>query len=187
MAMDAEHTWFAGLYTEFHPRVLAYAMRRVAGDVAREVADETFLIAWRRRSDLPDRPLPWLLVTARNVIADQVRRGTRQDAIALELARCSESVHAVGADAAAVERVTVLRALERLPSRDLEALMLTVWDGLAYREAAVMARCSTAAFAVRLHRARRRLAAAMGDLDKRSLGERVTSPTDQIDAEETQR
>lgn len=35
---------------------------------------EAFLIAWRRRHVLPEPPLPWLLVTARNLIADSRRR-----------------------------------------------------------------------------------------------------------------
>lgn len=173
---------FSDLYRRLYPRVLGYAMRRVAADRAREVVDETFLIAWRRRADLPDVPLPWLFVTARNLIAEQVRRGLRQDAVAVELARLVAPVNGVGADVAAVERMTVLRALERLSVRDREALMLTVWDGLAHREAAMVAGCSAATFTVRLHRARHRLAAAMTELNEVQAGKPAASRTHQAHA-----
>ena len=161
-----EHARFTQMYERYYPRVLGYAARRVALDQAREVADETFLVAWRKLSDIPETAvLPWLLVVARNTIVDQVRRGRRRDALALELARCVEAVNQPGADVIAVERMTVLGALARLPDRDREALMLTVWDGLTNREAAAAMGCSPATFAVRLHRARRRLATAMARLD----------------------
>lgn len=163
--MDELEAQFTRLYKQYYPRVLAYALRRIAPDQAREAADETFLIAWRRWDELPDKPLPWLLVTARNVISDQVRRSRRQDAIALELARFADSLDETGADAIAVERITVLGALARLPEQDRDALMLTVWDGLSHGEAATVCGCSRATFAVRLHRARRRLAEALEETD----------------------
>jgi DNA-directed RNA polymerase specialized sigma24 family protein len=40
--------------------------------------------------------------------------------------------------------------------------MLVAWDGLTPAEGAVAAGCSAAAFRVRLHRARRRVAAQLG-------------------------
>ncbi|HEY9475918.1 MAG TPA: sigma factor [Mycobacteriales bacterium] len=89
-----EHARFTQMYERFYPRVLGYAARRVALDQAREVADETFLVAWRKLSDIPEAAvLPWLLVVARHTIVDQVRRGRRQDALALELTRCVEKVN----------------------------------------------------------------------------------------------
>lgn len=168
--MGEDEARFTRLYERFYPRVLAYAARRVASDQAREVADETFLIAWRRLTDIPDSVLPWLLVTARNIISDHARRGRRRDALVVELARCSEEMGQQGqpgADVIAVEGITVLGALAQLSNRDREALMLTVWDGLTSREAARATGCSPATFAVRLHRARRRLAAELEQLDNR--------------------
>lgn len=163
--MDDEDAWFTCLYTEMHPRVLGYALRRVARDQATEATDETFVIAWRRRKDLPEPVLPWLLVTVRNLIGEEVRKGRRRDAITMELVRCAEETVQSGADSVVVERMTVLAALAQLTSSDREALMLTVWDGLNHRQAAVVAGCSTMAFTVRLHRARRRFAAALERLD----------------------
>lgn len=162
----AESSWFTGLYLEFYPRVLAYAMRRASPDAAREAADETFVVAWRRREAVPaDGVLPWLLVVARNTLSDQRRRGHRQDALTAAVGTVTAGLAEPGADAAAVERMTVLNALARLPAGDREVLFLNVWDGLSHRDAARVAGCSAPTFAVRLSRARRRLAAALDQLD----------------------
>ena len=133
--MGKAHAWFTRLYEQFYPRVLAYALHRTPPDQARDITDETFLIAWRRRGDMPDAPLPWLLATARNTISDQWRRTQWQDAIALELTRRAQAVRQPGADVTALERITVLTALAQLAEPDREVLMLTVWDGLTAREA----------------------------------------------------
>ena len=157
---------FTRLYEVLHPRVLAYALRRVPPDQARDVAAETFLIAWRKRADLPAAVLPWLLVTARHTIAERWRRSQRDDVLAAEIARTASSTSEPGADVAVVERLTVLSALARLTDRDRDVLMLTAWDGLGTQEAARVAGCSTTAFGVRLHRARRRFTAALHELDR---------------------
>lgn len=156
---------FTELYELYHQRVLAYALRRAEPELAHEVTAETFIVAWRRIDSVPERPLPWLLVTARNILSDQARRGRRQDALLVEIARCAEQVDQVGTETRVLERITVLTALATVGQQDREALMLTVWDGLSHREAAKIAGCSMAAFAVRLHRARRRLATEMDRLD----------------------
>jgi RNA polymerase sigma-70 factor (ECF subfamily) len=59
--------------------------------------------------------------------------------------------------------------LALLPERDREALLLVTWEDLPVRMAARAAGCSPAAFAVRLHRARRRLAALLADPPPRAL------------------
>jgi RNA polymerase sigma-70 factor (ECF subfamily) len=49
--------------------------------------------------------------------------------------------------------------------------MLVGWDGLGRREAAQVVGCSPVAFAVRLHRARKRFAAALTAEDVRASRE----------------
>jgi len=61
------------------------------------------------------------------------------------------------------ERTAVLAALAALPAADMELLTLVAWHGLKPAEAARVVGCSTAAYFVRLHRARRRLERAMAD------------------------
>lgn len=176
--MWCDEARFTELYRQCRPPVLAYAWRRVGQDAASDVVDETFFIAWRRRDALPPSPLPWLLVTARNVISQRIRAQARDQGLRVELERAREVMHQTGADAAAVERVAVLAALHELPPADREALMLTVWDGLSPGAASTVVGCSKAAFAVRLHRARRRLAAALArqDADAQDRGARRFAP-----------
>lgn len=60
-----------------------------------------------------------------------------------------------------VERDAILGAFAALSESDREALRLVAWDGLRLAEAAGVAGVSRPAFAMRLHRARRRLAAQL--------------------------
>jgi RNA polymerase sigma-70 factor (ECF subfamily) len=62
-------------------------------------------------------------------------------------------------------RDAILAALMGLPEQQREALLLVVWDGLSHREAATVLGCSTSALSVRVHRARKRLRAAIGNAD----------------------
>lgn len=166
--MDVDQEHFTTLYEALHPRVLAYALGRVPPHAARDAVDEAFLIAWRKRDQLPQGgELPWLLVTIRNVIANQNRRAGRQDALAEELTRINSPHSTEAIESTVLERMTVLSALAELTERDRESLLLTVWDGLSARDAAAVSGCSTATFTVRLHRARRRFADAIERMDRK--------------------
>ena len=59
------------------------------------------------------------------------------------------------------ERVRVRAALDRLSERDREVIRLTHWEQLDLASAAQVLECSVTACKVRLHRARRRLAALL--------------------------
>src|SRR5262249_55372607 len=72
---------------------------------------------------------------------------------------------------AVAERICVLTALATLPEADRELLTLVAWHGLKPNEAAQVVGCSTAAYFVRLHRARRRLERAMADPPERAATE----------------
>lgn len=163
--LDGEHERFGRMYRTFYPRVYGYVRNRIGADLARDITAEVFLVAWRRRADVPASTLPWLLVTARNLIRQAVRAEVRQDALAVELARCLSLSAGPGADEVTLERLAVVSALASLSLTDRDALMMTVWDGLSVREAARVTGCSATTFTVRLHRARRRLAAALERFD----------------------
>lgn len=146
---------FERLFADHYEAVLAYALRRAAREVAEEVAAETFTVAWRRLEDVPRQPRPWLFGVARRVLSDQ-RRGERRRAslqarLAAQPAPRSSSVSPVG----------VLPALARLREQDRELLLLVAWDGLGPAEAARALGLSRIAVRVRLHRARKRLAAEL--------------------------
>jgi RNA polymerase sigma factor (sigma-70 family) len=149
---------FRLLYEAHHTPVLRYARRRCAlGLSAEDVAADVFLVAWRRLDELPADALPWLYGTARGVILNQ-RRGTRRHAALVELARNDAEVAMQQTPTSDGE---ILLAIARLSELDREALLLVAWEGLDRRRAARAMGCSTAAFAARLHRARRRLAAEL--------------------------
>ncbi|GAA3449210.1 RNA polymerase sigma factor [Dactylosporangium matsuzakiense] len=149
--------WFTGLFAAHFDAVVRYAFRRVfdAG-VATDLAQETFIVAWRRRREVPERELAWLYGVARNLVTNHRHRlragpegGPRIEAV-------------VRFDETAAEMVDVLRAIEALPERDQEILRLIAWEELELKEAAVALGCSKSAAAVRLHRARKRLQALLG-------------------------
>lgn len=155
---ESQRAAFAAMFTDLSPRVFAYARRQCDGALAQDVVSETFLVAWRRRADVPAEPLPWLLVVARNLIANTRRGQLRRDQLAETVARLAHVAGpGTGADHEVVERDSMLVALAELTELEREAVLLVAWDGLPNRDAARVAGCSTRAFEVRLSRARARL------------------------------
>ena len=160
MADDRDR--FERIYRENFRAVLRFAAARIDPERAKDVAAETFLIAWRRLDDVPAEPRPWLLGVARRVIAGQFRSESRRAALAARL----QVTHGRGAGpadlaGALADRDEVLNAFAMLRENDREVLRLVTWDGLSAAEAAVVLGVSRLAFAVRLHRARRRLERAL--------------------------
>ena len=66
------------LFGAHHADLLRYAARRVGPDAAPDVVADVFLVAWRRRGDLPaDGALPWLYGVAHRIVANH-QRGERR-------------------------------------------------------------------------------------------------------------
>lgn len=153
---------FDRLWTEHAPAVLRYARRHVLPDDVEDVVAETFVVAWRRLDEVPAFGLPWLLGVARHVSANTRRGHRRRDAL-------TERVGAQPADdpgwPVADPGDEVTAALHRLSDADRELLTLLAWEGLTHEEAAEALGCSRGALKVRLHRARRRFATALGSAD----------------------
>ncbi|WP_230884046.1 RNA polymerase sigma factor [Planomonospora sp. ID82291] len=167
------HERFTALYTTYQARVYGYAVSRAGHRLAEDVVSETFLVAWRRLDDIPDHAqLPWLLRVARNLLRDGFRQAARRESLEAELRTWLEE--AADAGEHATERVTVLRALAALSEADKEILTLTTWHGLSTAEAAEVLGCTRAAFFVRLHRARRRLQAAIDTTETGTSRKSVT-------------
>jgi RNA polymerase sigma factor (sigma-70 family) len=160
---DDEFARFTGLYDRYYQNVLRYVLQHVQRDIAEDVTSEAFLIAWRRLPDVPEPSLPWLLGVARNLLRKQASAGYAQRQLADRVAAMTSPDDLVSWDAGewAVERGAALSALACLAPGDVEALTLTAWHGLGPAEAAEVVGCSRQAFAVRLHRARQRLADAL--------------------------
>jgi RNA polymerase sigma-70 factor (ECF subfamily) len=158
---------FEALFAAHHDAVRRYVVRRARETAIDDAVAETFLVAWRRFDDLPESALPWLLGVARRVLADQGRAARRRQSLSqrlrIEPTEAPEWLPPSLSDGLA-------EALASLSEHEREALLLVAWDGLAPREAAIAAGCSATMFRVRLHRARRQVAAHL------SIDDRLTRP-----------
>ncbi len=152
---------FEVLWRAHHGAVLAFAARRVGETDAHDVAEDTFLTAWRRRDQAISNERAWLLGVARKVIATRRRSETRLDALEHELGVLAPP----HGGAPTGEPPVILEALARLSAKDQEALTLVYWDGLSHAEAAEVVGIPKPLFATRLSRGRRRLRRHMTDLD----------------------
>jgi RNA polymerase sigma-70 factor, ECF subfamily len=165
---DGDQERFERLYRQHFRAVLRYALARLEPERAKDAAAETFLIAWRRLDDVPAEPAAWLFGVARKVVAGQVRGDTRRAALTAQLDGAARQQAGTAwpdpADQVA-QRDSALAALARLGEADREVLRLVAWDGLSAEVAAAALGVSRPRFAVRLHRARRRLAAELASED----------------------
>jgi RNA polymerase sigma factor (sigma-70 family) len=154
---DDRRATFEALFRVHHAEVRAYVRRRNPGAAADDAVAETFLVAWRRLEKIGEDPLPWLLAVARRVLANQRRGEHRRTALVQRLTGAA-ALADPGWEPPAAMSPELAAALAGLSPREREALLLVAWEGLEPARAARAAGCSPAAFRVRLHRARRRVA-----------------------------
>jgi len=151
---------FDALFTAHQRHVLAYAMRRTQTLAdAEDVAAETFTIAWRKFDAIPAaEPLPWLYAVARRVLANHRRGLGRRERLAalLRVEDVATPMHA-GEDRDGPAFV----ALASLSPADQEILRLVAWEELGNQQIAGVLGITPNAVAIRLHRARARLADAL--------------------------
>lgn len=176
-AAAARRERFEEFYAAHRAQVFGYVLRRSeSAEDAADVIAEVFLVAWRRLDEVPgdDAERLWLYGVARRALANQ-RRGTRRriqlaDRLRAELAArpAAESGGAELRDLAAV--------FSSLPASDREILALEAWEELDAGEIATVLGCSRNAVRIRLHRARRRLRAAI-DASQLPVGPQASSPT----------
>ena len=147
---------FNALFARHYPAVFGYAVRRVGRDEAGDAAAEVFTVAWRRLGRVPAEPetLPWLYGVARKVVANQERAARRRLRLEARAAAFPDGT----TEAPGTNGVEVEVALLRLGSADREVLRLAAWEDMQPAEIARVLGCSANAAAVRLHRARQRLA-----------------------------
>lgn len=159
---------FESIFRAHVGAVHAYALRRSDAATADEVVGDTFLVCWRRFDRVPEDALPWLYAVARRCLANRLRSGRREQARTAPAAAAAGDATVDAYEQRARARA-VLAALAELPPKEREALQLCAWEGLSPSDAAKAAGCTAAAFRVRLHRARRRLTAALDPPSARGL------------------
>lgn len=137
---------------------------RSAAD-ADDVVAEVLAVAWRRRVEVPtgDGTRPWLLATARRVLANHHRGARRRSALAARAVTDAPTRPGVPDPAAvAVDHLEpdrgLAHALHGLDPEERELLLMRAWDGLAVTEMAAVLGLTPNAVSIRLSRARGRLA-----------------------------
>jgi RNA polymerase sigma factor (sigma-70 family) len=161
---------FAGLFDRYVQQIHHYVARRLGTDAADDIVAETFLAAFRRRHSYDtERALarPWLYGIATNLVARHRRSEQRY----------LRALHRTGVDPlpepmadTVADRVTaqmherrMAKALGRLSPGDRDALLLAAWGGLSYEEMAQALDVPIGTVRSRLHRARKKMQAALGD------------------------
>ncbi len=162
-----DERWFEARVLAELPFLLGYARRRV-GDPD-DVVAEVLALAWRHRAALRARPpeqmRPWLLRTASHQILHVYRSSHRRERLADRLIQhragtpAEDHADATGSRVDAARLVTA--AMARLSPTDQEILRLHAWEQLELADIAFVLVCRPVTAKVRLHRARKRLAAAV--------------------------
>jgi RNA polymerase sigma-70 factor (ECF subfamily) len=148
---------FEALFVETRAALLGYLSRRAPVDDAADLLAEVYLVAWRRRGDLPtgDERRLWLFGAARRLLAEYHRITARRS----DAEREACPAHELGSGGDGHDRGdAVRRALQTLGEVDRELITLTTWEGLTPAEAARVIGITAGTARVRLHRARARLA-----------------------------
>ncbi|MGI8331042.1 RNA polymerase sigma factor [Actinomadura scrupuli] len=169
---------FAEIFDRYYPEIHGYAARRLGPSLADDVAAETFLIAFDRRSRYDQsRPLarPWLYGIASNLISRHHRAEVRQYRA---LARVGPERPVDGPADRAVVRIDaestrgrLAAALAEIAPADRDVLLLVAWAGLNGEEAAQSLGIPAGTARSRLHRARTRLRSVLGGADPTQQGE----------------
>jgi len=152
---------FDELYSGTRAGLLGFFLRRVDEPAdAADLLSEVFLVAWRRRDDLPDEAHLWLFGVARKVLAAHRRSRHAQMELANRLRAQVVQQYTPGEG-----DVYVRQVLSRLPARDREVMELAVYEQLTPTEIATVLGRSSGAVRVRMHRARLRLQKSLEDDD----------------------
>lgn len=148
---------FAALAHQVGEPLRRYVARRTAPDAVEDVLADTFLVLWRRLDDIPaDDPQPWSYGVARNCLANARRSARRQQSVVERITRSQID------ETEPVDDSGIHEALTALSGLDQEVVRLWAWEQLAPREIAVVTGLTANAVSIRLHKAKKRLAAELG-------------------------
>jgi RNA polymerase sigma factor (sigma-70 family) len=158
---------YAEAFDRYAPVILRYAQRRLENqDAAWDVVTDTFTSAWRHwdRRPGPADLLPWLYAIAGNSVRDQWRSAVRRRRLLARLSSLPGPRHVADPADGVVLGQSITDALARLPAADREVLLLIAWEGQTdARALGLILGLSPGSARSRVHRARRRLRAALAD------------------------
>jgi RNA polymerase sigma-70 factor (ECF subfamily) len=162
---------FGELYDRYAEAVWNHAYRLTASwSTAEDLTSATFLTAWRRRGEMTlvrDSALPWLFTVAGNLARSEFRRKARFTRLLhrvprhdVQLDHADEVVSSIDDESRLRE---VLRAVERLPRAEREAVELVLLGELSVAEAAQALGVAEVSVRSRISRARTRLRKELAD------------------------
>jgi RNA polymerase sigma factor (sigma-70 family) len=141
-----------------------YLLRRIEPDSVDDVLADTLLVLWRRLDDVPgvgdgtaidaDQALPWCYGVARGCLNNARRADQRRLRLVEKLVGSAPVVQVERADHA--ELYDALRSLGEV---DREVVLLWAWEGLLPQAIAEAMGLTPNAVSIRLHRAKKSLAA----------------------------
>jgi len=159
---------FGELFDRHWAAVYHYCRSRAGAD-GEDLAAETFCLAFDRRGTFESERAdarPWLLGLATNLIRNHLRRCDRGERAVTRLGRDEAEDFedlAVGRAEAARLGPALARALDGIPGRDRDALLLMAWNDLSYEEVAEALGIPVGTVRSRISRARLRLRARLAE------------------------
>lgn len=154
---------FERVFAAAYEPLQRYVRRRGGGDDTDDIVAEALTVVWRRLDDVPDdtdgAAVAWCLGVARRCMANQ-RRSARRRANLVERLNAEKPQPVPGVESPDSDPELVV-ALSKLDEERREILQLWAWDELRPAEIAVVLGISANAASIRLHRARRDLAALL--------------------------
>lgn len=157
---------FAGLFDRHFVAVYRFCLRRTNRTAAEDLAGETFRRAFesRYRYEVQHRDAkPWLLGIAMNLIRNYYRKENRRvraySALSDQMANSvSDAACSIAAQLDARADLTVVAAgLRSLPTDEVDALTMHVWEELTYAQIAEVQGVPVGTIRSRLNRVRGRI------------------------------
>jgi RNA polymerase sigma factor (sigma-70 family) len=159
---------FGDVFDRHWDSVYRYCRSRTGAE-GEDLAAETFRLAFDRRGaydlERPDAG-PWLFGLATNLIRNHLRRCDRGQRAVARLQtgdRDDLADAAIGRAEAALLGPMLARALDGIPARDRDALLLVAWSDLSYEEVAEALGIPLGTVRSRISRARLRLRARLAE------------------------
>lgn len=169
----ARRARFEAVFREVYEPLQAYVRRRADPAMVDDVVADALLVLWRRLDDIPDGlALPWSYGVSRRCLANHRRGDQRRDALVERLTAEPVSAGHDGVTGEGLGDDALERALAQLGADDREIVRLWAWEQLQPREIAVVLDISPNAAAIRVHRAKQRLADLLRD-DRGVSGKKV--------------
>ena len=147
---------------------LAYSFLRDR-EAAADVTQEVFIKVWRALPGYDGRASmsTWIYTIARNASVSALRERRPQSSLSdpavLEAVEANDPVPAADD---MVDRASILRLVDELPTRQRQVIMLFYMEGQSHEEVATMLAMPVGTVKTLLHRARARLGAAAGKMSE---------------------